>query len=258
MSGQAWACLMYHEVPGPGESAGYFAVPREAFAAQLDRLRAAGLAGASLERRLAGDAGPAVAITYDDGHVTHVRHALPEIAARVMTATFFVVSDGVGRSGYASWAELREMADAGMSIQSHTRSHPFLSELSRAQVLDELRLSRVEIEDRLGRPVTTIALPNGDHPRADAAAFNECGYRWVATSRWGANRGSGHAVQRVRRYTVRRSTALPELERLARAEASSLSTEAVRLELLGRLRTALGPSRYARWRRAVLQRVGAA
>lgn len=251
-----WACLMYHEVPAAGEGAGYFAVPRAEFAAQLDRMRSAGLGGRSLEAVLGGDTRATVAITFDDGHATHARDAAPELAARGMTATFFVVSDWVGRAGYATWAELREMADAGMSIQSHTRSHPFLSELPRTGALEELRASRIEIEDRIGRPVTTIALPNGDFPRADD--FDSAGYRWVATSRWGANRGTGHAVRQVRRYTVRRSTSLDVVERLARGQASALSPEGVRLELLGRIRAAVGPTRYARWRRAVLDRVGAA
>ena len=257
MSATPWGCLMYHEVPDADEQAGYFAVPRPAFGAQLDRVRAAGLAGCSLEQVLAG-ASNAVAITFDDGHGTHARNAFPELAARGMSGTFFVTTGWVGRPGYATWSELREMADAGMSIQSHTCSHPFLSELSPARVREELRASRLEIEDRIGRPVSTLALPNGDAPQGDAAVFGECGYRWVATSRWGANRGRGDQLQRVRRYTVRRSTPLQELDRLARARASALSPEGVRLELLGTLRTLVGPTRYAHWRRAVLQRVGAA
>jgi peptidoglycan/xylan/chitin deacetylase (PgdA/CDA1 family) len=249
---------MYHEVPAAGEAGGYFSVARETFAAQLDRLRTARLDGASLERVLTGAAPGAVAITFDDGHATHARCATPELAARGMTATFFVVTDWVGRPGSASWPELREMAAAGMSIQSHTRSHPFLSELPRARVLEELRGSRMEIEDRLGLPVTTIALPNGDLPRAHAEDFAESGYRWVATSRWGANHGAGDAPRRIRRYTIRRSTTLADLTRLARAESSALAPEAVRLEVLGRLRAMVGPSRYARWRRAVLARAGTA
>lgn len=256
MSAAPWACLMYHEVPADAAAAGWFAVPRATFAAQLDRIRTAGLRGTSLEAALAAGQ-PTVAITFDDGHVTHAREALPELAARGMTATFFVVTSWVGRDGYASWAELRQMADAGMSIQSHTRSHPFLSELDRREALEELRASRLEIEQRIGRAVTTLALPNGDAPRVDED-LEAAGYRWVATSRWGANRGRGDAIRRVRRYTVRRSTTLDELERFARARASVLSPEAVRLELLGRLRTAVGPSRYARWRRAVLGVTGAA
>lgn len=258
VTGARWACLMYHEVPAAGEAGGYFSVDRGTFGAQLDRLRAARLGGASLEQLLAGATPGAVAITFDDGHATHARCATPELAARGMSATFFVVTDWVGRPGWVTWAELREMAAAGMSIQSHTRSHPFLSELPRARVLDELRGSRMEIEDRLGRAVTTIALPNGDHPRTGEEDFAECGYRWVATSRWGANAGAERAARRIRRYTIRRSTTLAEFERLARAASSALAPEAVRLELLGRLRAMVGPSRYARWRRAVLARAGTA
>jgi len=49
----------------------------------------------------------------------------------VMTITHTGVPAQVGGRGYASWAQLREMSDAGMSIQSHGYSHDyFLTDLS--------------------------------------------------------------------------------------------------------------------------------
>jgi hypothetical protein len=61
-----------------------------------------------------------------------------------------------------SWNELEQAAKAGVSVGSHTSTHPFLTRLSQAQVEEELRLSRTMIEDRTGRSVTAFAYPYGD------------------------------------------------------------------------------------------------
>jgi peptidoglycan/xylan/chitin deacetylase (PgdA/CDA1 family) len=58
--------------------------------------------------------------------------------------------------------ELKQLADAGMTIGAHTLSHPVLAEqpldLARAEIAD----CRTVLEQSLGRPVWAIAYPFGD------------------------------------------------------------------------------------------------
>lgn len=61
----------------------------------------------------------------------------------------------------ASWAQIREMADAGIEIGSHTRTHPRLSLLSDEAVRVEIEGSKHDIEAQLSRPVTSFAYPHG-------------------------------------------------------------------------------------------------
>ena len=249
-----WSCLMYHEIPDDGEP-GYYAVPRARFGAQLDALARLGLAGTTLESALADPSPARVAITFDDGHATHFTDAFPELAARRMAATFFVITARVGTNGYATWDQLRAMRRAGMSIQSHTHTHPFLSELSAEAARTELRESRRRLDAELDQETTTLALPGGDAPRGwSARDFADAGFRWVATSRWGPNAGTPATF--VRRYTVRRETMDPAFARLATAREPAHSLEGLRLRALGGTRTLLGASRYARWRRAALRLLG--
>lgn len=60
-----------------------------------------------------------------------------------------------------SWDEIREMDEAGMSIGSHTRSHPVLSRLPVEEIERELRESKETIERQLGHTVRTFAYPCG-------------------------------------------------------------------------------------------------
>ena len=252
----AWACLMYHQVlpsePPPGAS-GYFAVTRGQFAAQLEHLVSAGYRGVSVGEAAAAATPRTIAITFDDGDWTSYSEAFPELAARSMTATFFVITSKIGSPGFATWDQLREMKRAGMSIQSHTHSHPFLSAIDRDDVVFELRESKRLLDTMLEQDTVGISLPNGDQPRGGALAVaRSIGYRWVATSRWGANRGDTRDGL-VQRYTVRRATTLEEFDALVTKRPSALSPEGIRLFLLQRLRALLGTSRYARWRRQFMR-----
>ena len=253
-----WPCLMYHEVhadDAPNIDGGYFAVGASQFARQLDMLVSLGLRGSSLEDVAAQSPNGRVAITFDDGHWTHAAHALPLLLDRNMTATFFIITSRVGSPGYCSWDELRGMRDAGMSLQSHTHSHPFLSQLDSNEVRLELVRSREELDDHLGQRTTTLALPGGDVPRHwRAADYRSAGYRWIATSRWGLARDDETPF--IRRYTVRRDTPEATIQRMVAGLVPSYSAEGLRLTALHGVRSLLGAGRYARWRRRVLSALG--
>jgi peptidoglycan/xylan/chitin deacetylase (PgdA/CDA1 family) len=157
----------------------YASTTPERFAEQLDALRSS-CDVVRFSRLLAPrspDARPAVAITFDDGYSDNHEIALPLLAARGLTATFFVTAGLVARDqavlarfradrrGAAvqplSWGQVRELRDAGMEIGAHTWSHPNLAALSEPDAADELSRSKIAIENALGEPISTMAYPYG-------------------------------------------------------------------------------------------------
>ena len=60
-----------------------------------------------------------------------------------------------------SWDEVREMAEGGIEIGSHTLDHPVLSRLAPEEAARQIVESRLRAEDRLKRPVRFFAYPNG-------------------------------------------------------------------------------------------------
>jgi len=58
--------------------------------------------------------------------------------------------------------ELRELADAGMSIGAHTRTHPVLSLAAEEESQREIQNCKLEIEWVLGKPVWAFAYPFGN------------------------------------------------------------------------------------------------
>jgi peptidoglycan/xylan/chitin deacetylase (PgdA/CDA1 family) len=246
---------MYHATPSRDKRVDYFDVHVDALALQLAYLQERRLLGQSLESCLStASSKPCVAITFDDAHVSNFEFAFPVLAAHGMTATIFAVPEWVGTTGYCSWGQLRQLHNAGWSIQSHTLTHPFLSTLSHEQVQRELVQSRVVIEEEVGAAVETVALPNGDWPiKSIRHLIPEAGYRYIATSRWHAN-GAAEATRGILgRYTVRRDTSLSSFAKTVDMLPGTWSNEGLRLSVLSSLRGALGVDRYRSIRRLLLK-----
>jgi peptidoglycan/xylan/chitin deacetylase (PgdA/CDA1 family) len=257
-----WICLMYHEVtPGPATSGAgdWFSVSGDTFSAHLDLIRDGGFAGCTVAEALSGASGTRrpVAISFDDGSAGQYGLAFPALVRRGMTATFFVTTGWVGTPGYVTWSQLREMSAAGMSIQSHTHSHPFLSELSADELEDELHRSKSELDQHLGQNTDQISLPGGNPPRRrDRGIIARTGYRVVGTSIWGRNAATAlSGIPEIRRCTVRGSLDPREFTRIIAGDPWLQLTRGIRGNALNLVREALGPTRYARWRRTILNAV---
>ena len=86
-----------------------------------------------------------------------------------------------------TWDEVREMHALGMTIGSHTMTHPNLPsaglEAARQQLID----SKARLEAEIGAPVTMFSYPNGGAERyltpAIKALVRDAGYRAATTSR---------------------------------------------------------------------------
>ncbi|MDD2736000.1 MAG: polysaccharide deacetylase family protein [Desulfuromonadaceae bacterium] len=59
------------------------------------------------------------------------------------------------------WEELREMQASGIEIGSHTLTHPVLSRIPQAEMIQEVRESKDEIERMLGCRISTFCYPSG-------------------------------------------------------------------------------------------------
>ena len=247
---------MFHDVlprtDASGGGAERFAVPLDAFESLLDLRVETRREGVSLSRALAAPSARRVALTFDDGTRSHFDHAVPALRARGMSATFFVTTDWIGRPGYMTWNELRQLVAWGMSVQSHSRTHAFLSTLDEASLREELAGSKRVLDAELGQDTDQIALPGGDAPRrALRHLLAESGYRVVAGSRWGTN-GAATGGGYIRRCTVRGAPGRELALRMMAGDGALALRRVPREWALAALRSTLGPVRYTRWRGGVL------
>jgi peptidoglycan/xylan/chitin deacetylase (PgdA/CDA1 family) len=121
-------------------------------------------------------------ITFDDGWADNYTNVFPILREYGLIATIFVITGSVGQSNYMNWNQLREMSEAGISIQSHTVSHKPLAQLRKAEVGYELETSKKTIEDHLGTQVNFLSLPHGVYNKQVFESAQDAGYQAVCSS----------------------------------------------------------------------------
>ena len=198
--------LAYHWVDRvPGKKLREWGLTPEAFEAQMTALAGGGYEVLSLGEVLQVVVGErpsspkAVALTFDDGYRGLLDHALPVLERFGFRATFFLVSDRMGgtnawdaRHGdpprpLMDWNEAAALAGRGMEIGSHSRTHPFLTNLTEREAEEEIRGSKERIEDRLGSPVRFFAYPHGLHDARCRRLVASSGYAAACSTRFGGN-----------------------------------------------------------------------
>jgi peptidoglycan/xylan/chitin deacetylase (PgdA/CDA1 family) len=144
-----------------------------------------------------------VAITFDDGYADNYEYAFPLLQRHGIPGTFLLTVGLMEKNPVVmarfrellqasdedirplTWANVREMRDAGMEFGAHTYSHPNLARLDRARAGLELTRSREMMEQHLGERVTLTAYPFGTPKRSFTAETLEltlmAGYEYAAT-----------------------------------------------------------------------------
>lgn len=220
--------LMYHRVGNPFVRT----IVRQQYAlpivlrAQLQTILGMGYRPLTLSALLADSAAAhgSFAPTFDDGYAGVYTRGYPILAAQGIPATVFVVAGAIG--GINEWdirigdrverlltvGQLRELAQAGWEIGSHSMSHARLTQLPDKQLRAELYGSRVMLEDLLGNAVTSFAYPYGEVDARVSDAVREAGYRNAVTTRQSAY-ATGMNLLSLPRINMRWTTVGPFLRR---------------------------------------------
>jgi peptidoglycan/xylan/chitin deacetylase (PgdA/CDA1 family) len=222
--------LMYHEIATRTETKSRLAVDPASFAEQLGSLYEGGFHAltarevasslASEEPRLPERP---VVITFDDGYADFHSRALPLLVEYGFAATVFVTTGWVaeigGRPGTAppgrmlSWSQIEEASGCGIEFAAHSHTHPQFDRLSEPTLQKELTDSKVELEDRLGVPVTGLAYPFGYSNNRVREVARQLAYGYGCAVR-NAMAIAGSDLFALPRLTVARSTTLSVFRQL--------------------------------------------
>jgi peptidoglycan/xylan/chitin deacetylase (PgdA/CDA1 family) len=133
-----------------------------------------------------------VALTFDDGLEGVYRHVYPTLIRHGLPATVFMVTGTLtGDHPHVDWIDgtppgvlrtvsadqMQEMARDGIDFGSHSSRHLDLPSLEGAACEEDLRRSRVVMEELLGTPVGTLAYPRGRHSAEVRRAARRAGFQ---------------------------------------------------------------------------------
>lgn len=216
--------LMYHKVNDL--SGNPVTVPVSLFEEQMAQVRDLGYAVVGvndvLDHFSQGTPLPprAVLITFDDGYRDNLFNAAPILSRYGYPAVVFVpigyldssrplpheeslVARGIVNPTL-DWSELAELEAAGIQVESHGISHRPLANLQIDEAAREITLSKLRLEERLGRPVRAFAFVKGseaDYRPVHLSLLKQAGYEVAFTSVSGSNSRKADPLQ-LHRYNV--------------------------------------------------------
>jgi peptidoglycan/xylan/chitin deacetylase (PgdA/CDA1 family) len=248
---------MYHELELPNRDfcqsePGYvrYVISAEEFRSQMSAIQEAGLQGTSVTSALRFSS-PGVAITVDDGCETDLLAAAPVLKQFGFGATFYVTAGLLGRPGYMSAAQLRELSALGFEIGCHSMTHPYLTDLDDVSLKHEIADSKKMLEQILGKAIEHFSCPGGRYDDRAIQAAKNAGYRSVANSVPRANSPSTDPYS-LGRVAVTRHLSQSAFQKLCRGE--TLWKLDLRVSLRDGAKRLLGNAAYDRIRAAVLKK----
>ncbi len=195
--------------------------------------------------RYLSESWPATGVSFDDGHVSNYRYALPLLQRHRVRAIFFVVAGWIGRRAESmTWHQAREIADCGHEVQSHSLSHPMLTACTDAELVSELKISRQVIANNIGRAVDAISIPFGRCDQRVLRACAQAGYSRVYTSEIHYLPATADCPEIRGRFMVTRTTKLRDLQRMMTATDRDLFLVRAQHQCKLLARRAIGESAY--------------
>jgi peptidoglycan/xylan/chitin deacetylase (PgdA/CDA1 family) len=216
--------LMYHKINDvEGNSV---TVPVSLFDEQMAQLGELGYRPVSLDDVIAHYAegarlpDRAVLITFDDGYRDNLLNAAPILQRHGYPAVLFAPIGYIGGrrplphdehlaarglvNPTLDWSELAEIEQAGIRVESHGIGHRPLADLEVDEATREITLSKLRLEEALGRPVRAFAYVKGSeaHYRlVHLSLLKQTGYDLAFTSISGSNGPKTDPLQ-LHRYNV--------------------------------------------------------
>jgi peptidoglycan/xylan/chitin deacetylase (PgdA/CDA1 family) len=161
-----------------------------------------------------------VLITFDDGYRDNLDNALGVLRRHGYPAVLFLPigfldtslplphEERLAQQGVVNatldWSDLPELERGGIRVEAHGISHRPLADLELDEAAREIALSKLRLEDALGRPVRAFAYVKGSEAHykpVHLSLLRQAGYDVAFTSVSGANSSCTDPL-RLHRYNV--------------------------------------------------------
>ena len=211
--------LMYHFVRDQEEAAvSKNNVSRESFERHMQFLHHFGYRMISVDQLyeiITGQRKPEgreVIITFDDGNYTFAENAFPILNRYAFPVTLFLVSDNVKKEAHGSMSEKkvkRLLQNDWIRIGSHSKTHPFLSELKDSEIRKELEDSKKDLGRMFNVPINYLAYPSGAFDERVRLIAEKANYRLAFSTSSRKFEGIGENRFVLRRIKISRTSDHP-------------------------------------------------
>lgn len=102
-----------------------------------------------------------IMLTFDDTDLEQYTVAMPEMNKYGFKGVFFIMTVSLGRPHYMSKAQVKELADAGHTIGSHTWDHHNVKQYQGQDWTVQIEKPSKQLEQITGKPINYFAYPFG-------------------------------------------------------------------------------------------------
>lgn len=196
--------LLYHRIDESSTESQYYVSPDE-FEEQMKLLHDWGYTtittellvqaineGANLPPR-------PIILTFDDGHLNNYTTAYPIMKKYGFSGALYIVGEYMGAPNYMNADQIREMAQDGWEVGSHSMNHLDLTSLDRGQQQYEIIESRKFLESELGIPIQTFAYPFGVYDQTIINLTYSAGYIAAVGTGYTYSQGTSNLLALQRR-----------------------------------------------------------
>lgn len=181
--------LCYHQVrdwkPSDSKTARDYIVPVEKFREQMKSLADSGyhaiLPDQLYDYLAYGKELPAkpVMITFDDTRLDQYTVALPELNKHGYKGVFFIMTVSLGKPGYMSKEQVKQLADYGNTIGSHTYDHKNTETYTEKDWEEQVAKPSKQLQAITGKPVDYFAYPFGLWNKEAITGLKKYGFKSV-------------------------------------------------------------------------------
>jgi len=127
-------------------------------------------------------------LVFDDGLESQFANALPIMDAAGFKGGFYIITQEPtsGDKNYMTWPQIKALASSSEEIGAHTRTHPYLTQVSASQLQSEVQGSKDDLAAQ-GLNPTTFVYPYGDVNTIVESAVKAAGFAGGRGSDFGLN-----------------------------------------------------------------------
>lgn len=123
-----------------------------------------------------------IALTFDDGYEDFYTEAWPRLKKYGFTASIGIIVGRIDQSGYLTSDQIKELAESGIEIMSHSLTHPDLTKIDSEDLQKEIFDSKEQLEGKFGQKIFGFVYPSGKYNDSVSSAASRTGYGFALTT----------------------------------------------------------------------------